>query len=147
MKDLAMWKILFLALALPVISAASPVQADDTSIKAGQAVIQQQITAFLNDDADAAYSFAAPAIKQKFPDRDLFFKMVQQGYQPVYKANNFAFGRSKETDDGATVFQEVLITGEDGKNWKALYQLERETDGSFKILGVQIVADHMTKGI
>jgi hypothetical protein len=142
-----MWKILFVALALPVISIAASAHANDASVKAGQAVIQQQIGAFLNDDAEAAYSFAAPAIKKKFPDRDVFFKMVQQGYQPVYKANNFAFGRSSEADDGGTVWQEVLSTGDDGKNWKALYQLERETDGSFKILGVQIVADHLTKGI
>jgi hypothetical protein len=102
-----------------------------------QAVIQQQITAFLNDDAETAYSFASPTIRGKFLNRDTFFDMVKRGYAPVYRPGNFAFGRSKVSGD--MVVQEVLISGPDGKDWTALYQVLRQPDGSYKINGVHMV--------
>ena len=102
-----------------------------------QTVIQSQIAAFLDDDAKAAYSFASPTIRGKFPSEDAFFDMVKKGYAPVYRPGNFAFGRSKVQGD--TVVQEVLITGPDGKDWTALYQVVKQPDGSYKINGVHIV--------
>ncbi|MCY0094870.1 DUF4864 domain-containing protein [Hoeflea sp. J2-29] len=102
-------------------------------------VIESQIEAFLSDDAAAAYSFAAPAIKEIYPDEARFFDMVKRGYQPVYRPGNFAFGRSKAGDDGARIVQEVIIQGPDGQDWTALYSLERQPDGSFKINGVQMI--------
>jgi len=102
-----------------------------------QDVIQSQIAAFLHDDAKAAYSLASPAIRGKFPTEDAFFDMVRKGYAPVYRPGNFAFGRSRVVGD--TVVQEVLISGPDGKDWTALYQLVKLPDGSYKINGVHIV--------
>ncbi len=121
---------LFLAVFPAAVWAGEPV---DTA----QNVIQSQITAFLNDDANAAYAFASPAIRGKFPTEDAFFDMVKKGYAPVYRPGNFAFGRSKVV--GGTVVQEVLISGPDGKDWTALYQLLKQPDGSYKINGVHIV--------
>ncbi len=37
------------------------------------------------------------------------------------------------------VVQEVLISGPDGKDWTALYQVVKQPDGSYKINGVHIV--------
>lgn len=102
-----------------------------------QGIIQSQIAAFLNDDASTAYSFASPTIRQKFTTEDAFFDMVKKSYAPVYRPGNFAFGRSKI--DGDMVVQEVLISGPDGKDWTALYQLLRQPDGSYKINGVHMV--------
>jgi len=102
-----------------------------------QNVIQSQIAAFLHDDAKAAYSLASPAIRGKFPTEAAFFDMVRKGYAPVYRPGNFAFGRSRVIGD--TVVQEVLISGPDGKDWTALYQLVKLPDGSYKINGVHIV--------
>jgi hypothetical protein len=109
----------------------------DEPLDTVQSVIQEQITAFLNDDAKTAYSFASPSIRGKFSTEAAFFDMVKKGYAPVYRAGNFAFGRSKMT--GGTVVQEVLISGPDGKDWTALYQVVRQPDGSYKINGVHIV--------
>ena len=122
---------------LMVLVALAPVRADDAASARG--VIESQINAFLDDDAATAYSFAAPAIKQIYPDQTRFFDMVKRGYQPVYRPGNFAFGRSKAAADGSGIVQEVIIQGPDGEDWTALYSLERQPDGSFKINGVQMI--------
>ena len=61
-----------------LIGLASPSRADDVS--AAQGVIRAQEQAFSRDDAAAAYSHAAPEIRQLFPQADMFMQMVQQGY-------------------------------------------------------------------
>lgn len=106
-------------------------------VDTAQMIIKNQIAAFLNNDAAAAYSFASPAIQEKFLNQNLFFEMVKRTYQPVFRPGNFAFGRSKVVGD--QVIQEVLITGPDGKDWTAIYQLVRQPDGAYKINGVQIL--------
>lgn len=123
-----------------------PASAEDAR-SAAQQVIAKQIQAFLHDDADAAYSFAAPGITAKFPDKSTFFAMVKKSYQPVYRPGNYAFGRSKSENDDALLYQEVLITGNDGQDWSAIYQIARQPDGSYKINGVQIVPNTTSKGI
>lgn len=106
-------------------------------VDTAQAIIRNQIMAFLNDDAATAYSFASPEIQSKFLNQDLFFEMVKRTYQPVYRPGNFAFGRNKVVGD--QVIQEVLITGPDGKDWTAIYQLVKQPDGTYRINGVRIL--------
>ncbi|MCY0146939.1 DUF4864 domain-containing protein [Hoeflea sp. G2-23] len=106
---------------------------------AARNVIESQIQAFLNDDSAGAYSFAAPAIKQLYPDETRFFDMVKRGYAPVFRPGNFAFGRFKLSADGSGLVQEVLIEGPNGQDWTALYSLQRQPDGSFRIDGVQMI--------
>jgi hypothetical protein len=53
--------IAILMISVSLVRAAEPV---DTA----QSIIQDQIEAFLNDDAATAYSFASPQIKAKFPE-------------------------------------------------------------------------------
>tara|TARA_R110001606_G_scaffold349603_1_gene499573 strand:- start:50 stop:484 length:435 start_codon:yes stop_codon:yes gene_type:complete len=120
-----------------LLTALAPARSDDAA--SARAVIESQINAFLNDDMATAYSFASPAIRQIYPDPSRFFDMVKRGYQPVYRPGNFAFGRSKAAADGSGIFQEVIIQGSDGADWTALYSLQRQPDGSFKINGVQII--------
>ena len=116
-------------------------------IDATRQIIERQIEAFLKDDAEAAYAFAAPGIQARYPDKDSFFAMVKKSYQPVYKPGNYAFGRSKAVDDGAMILHELLIEGREGKDWKAVYQLLRQPDGSYRIGGVVIVPETASKGI
>jgi len=117
------------------------------AVVAAPTVISAQIKAFLDGDVQAAYGFASPGIKAQFPDPERFFEMVKRSYTPVYKVGNFAFGRSKVVADGAHAFQEVLITGADGKDWAAVYDLERQSDGRYAINGVQLIADTTSRGI
>ncbi|MGJ8571027.1 MAG: DUF4864 domain-containing protein [Hoeflea sp.] len=122
---------------LLVLAVSTPGRADDAA--SARDIIESQINAFLNDDMATAYSFASPAIKQIYPDQSRFFDMVKRGYQPVYRPGNFAFGRSKSAADGSGIVQEVIIQGPGGQDWTALYSLERQPDGSFKINGVQMI--------
>src|SRR4030095_7699853 len=53
-----------------------PSEADWASI---QAVISSQLDAFKRDDADAAFSFASPAIQKQFHTPGEFMHMVRTG--------------------------------------------------------------------
>jgi hypothetical protein len=103
--------------------------ADRTAV---QAVIEQQIQAFLRDDGETAYSFAAPSIQQMFPTADIFMEMVRGGYQPVYRPRSHVFGELKASGGGLE--QVVEIVDADGEYWTAHYTLEL-IDGAWRITG------------
>src|SRR5271157_4797593 len=105
--------------------------ADDITV--AQDVIRSQEQAFARDDANAAYSYAAPAIRELFPDASIFLSMVQHTYAPVYRHKSFEFGEARATD--GQIAQRVHIIDADGRPWEALYTLEQQGDGSFKIIG------------
>ncbi|QPF90439.1 DUF4864 domain-containing protein [Bradyrhizobium commune] len=114
---------------------AAPARADD--VTSAQGVIRSQEQAFSHDDAAAAYSYAAPAIKQIFPAPDIFMSMVQNGYAPVYRHKSFEFGDSKT--EGTSIAQRVHIIDANGEAWEALYTLEQQADGSYKITGCSLL--------
>jgi hypothetical protein len=122
----------FALLAALLFGLASPVSADD-DVAAAQGIIRSQVEAFARDDAAAAYSFAAPGIKEMFPQADLFLSMVQRSYAPVYRHKSFEFGQARAAD--GKVAQQVYIVDADGVPWEALYTLEVESDDSLKISG------------
>ena len=125
--------ILLLALLLPLASPASA--ADD--VAAAQGVIRAQEQALIHDDAAAAYSYAAPAIKEIFPDAGIFMSMVRNSYAPVYRHRSFEFGEARSEDDW--IAQRVHIIDANGEAWEALYTLERQPDGSLKITGCSLL--------
>lgn len=102
-----------------------------------QTAIDGQIRAFLADKEAEAYAFAAPNVRTYFPTVESFMGMVKSGYTPVHRPQNWDFGRVQETGSG-TVAQEVLITDMTGKNWAALYTVEQQPDGNWKITGVSL---------
>jgi hypothetical protein len=122
--------LLALLLGLP-----APALADD--VAAAQGVISSQAEAFSRDDAAAAYSYAAPAIREMFPQADIFMFMVQNSYAPVYRHKSFEFGEARVADN--QVAQRVHIVDANGEGWEALYTLEREADGSLKIIGCMLL--------
>lgn len=107
-----------------------PARAGD-DVTAAQVIIRSQEQAFARDDADAAYSYAAPAIHRMFPDADTFIAMVRRGYAPVYRHKSFEFGEGRAAD--GKIAQTVRIIDADGNPWDALYTLEQQADGSWKI--------------
>ena len=115
---------------------ASPVGAGD-DVAAAQAVISAQAEAFGHDDAASAYSYAAPAIHDLFPQADIFMSMVQNSYAPVYRHRSFEFGEARV--EGGWIAQRVHIVDADGEAWEALYTLEQQSDGSFKITGCSLL--------
>jgi hypothetical protein len=122
--------VIFLAVLL--LTLASPVRAGD-DVAAAQDVIRSQAEAFARDDAAAAYSYAAPAIHNLFPQADIFMFMVQNSYAPVYRHKSFEFGEARVSD--GQVAQRVHIVDANGEAWEALYTLEQQPDGGLKIIG------------
>ena len=115
-----------------LIGFASPTRAAD-DVAAVQGVIRSQVEAFGRDDAAAAYSYAAPAIRDLFPQADIFMDMVRRSYAPVYRHRSFEFGEARVSN--GIIAQRVHIIDTDGVPWEALYTLELEPDGSVKISG------------
>ena len=102
-----------------------------------RAVIAQQIEAFQAGDAETAFSFAAPGIRARFGDADRFIAMVKSGYGAIYGATDFTFGRIG--GHHGVVLQQVDVTGPDGDSVRALYAMEKQSDGSWRIAGCQLV--------
>jgi hypothetical protein len=115
-----------------LLSLTSPARAAD-DVAAAQTVIRSQVEALGRDDAATAYSFAAPAIRDMFPQADIFMDMVRQSYAPVYRHKSFEFGEARVS--GGQIAQRVHIIDAEGVPWEALYTLELEPDGSVKISG------------
>ncbi len=113
----------------------SPARADD--VAAALEVIRSQEQAFARDDAAAAWSHAAPAIQELFPRPEIFMQMVQKGYAPVYRHRSFEFGEAKAA--GGEIAQHVHIVDDNGEAWEALYTLERQPDGSYRITGCSLL--------
>lgn len=110
----------------------------DQDKAAFRGIITGQIEAFRADNGPAAYSYAAPAIKQIFPTPDIFMNMVRQGYQPVYRPQSYSFGEAGFSASGRPM-QRVTVVGPDGLSYEAIYTLERQPDGSWQINGCAIV--------
>ena len=122
-------------LAALLFSVVAPARAAD--VAAAQNVIRAQEQAFARGDADAAYSHAAPELRQIFQQAEIFMQMVQQSYAPVYRHQSFEFGEAKVAD--GYVAQRVHIVDEKGEAWEALYTLEQQPDGSLKITGCSLL--------
>ena len=129
-------RLLGLSIVASLLLATASMAEDDLTKARG--IVEQQIVAFLHDDIDTAYSFAAPGIKNMYPEPQRFIDMVKRHYEPVYRPGNYAFGRSLSDNDGNTIALELLITGPKGKDWRAIYVLKRQEDGVFQISGVKL---------
>jgi hypothetical protein len=125
-----------LLLAAFLIGLAVPARAAD-DVAAAQQVIRSQVEALGRDDAATAYSYAAPAIQEIFPQADFFMAMVRGSYAPVYRHKSFEFGEARVSD--GRIAQRVHIVDADGVPWEALYTLERQPDGSLKITGCSLL--------
>jgi len=124
--------VLLLAL---VLGFGCPARADD--VTTAQGVIRAQEQAFSRNDAAAAYSYAAPEIRQLFPEADVFMQMVQRTYTPVYRHKSFEFGEARAAN--GRIAQRVHIVDDNGEAWEAMYTLEQQPDGSLKITGCSLL--------
>ena len=125
MRRVALLLILFLGFLTPVRAG------EDT--KEVQGIIAAQMEALGRDDAEAAFAFAAPALRDSFGAAEVFLLMVQRGYPAVYRHKSAEFGEIREA--GGKIAQAVHLLDTNGIAWEALYTLERQADGSLKITG------------
>jgi len=111
--------------------------ADEAERNAARATVTRQIEAFRKDDAATAYAQAAPAIQGMFPSPDSFLAMVRQGYGAVYRARSFRVDRVEDVGtDGVALG--ATVQDEAGADWLALYTLEKQPDGAWRITGCEL---------
>lgn len=112
-----------------------PTEADRAQIRD---VVSRQLEALKRDDGETAFSFAAPGIKSLFGTVENFMSMVRNGYQPVHRWQSFAFRDIRVVEDW--VIQKVHIEAQDGSSVTAVYVMEKQPDGTWRIAGCSLGA-------
>jgi hypothetical protein len=115
---------------------AKPVAVSAAEAKQVRAVIEAQLKALAADDAELAFSLAAPRIRAMFGTPDNFIEMVRTGYPVVYRPASVAFLMPER--DAQSIVQGVHLTDADGTLWLALYHLERQPDKRWRISGCEV---------
>jgi ketosteroid isomerase-like protein len=125
------------ALALAVFAALATAQEPSKQDAAAiRAVVTEQLDAFRRDDGPRAFSLATAVIRARFGAAEVFMQMVRTAYPVVYRPQSVQF-ETPEVVDG-TVIQPVRMTDADGRAWIALYPMERQPDGGWRINGCQL---------
>lgn len=109
----------------------------DDDRRAIRAVIADQLAAFQRDDGAAAFAQATPDIQGVFQTPEKFMRMVRDAYQPVYRPSQVEF-RDIVDFRGAPA-QRVYLVGPDGVAVIALYPMERQADGTWRINGCYLL--------
>jgi Domain of unknown function (DUF4864) len=131
------------AAVLVLICTVAPVRAQDSDgfsvpdRAAIERVIRDQMNAFRRDDAPGAFAFAAPGTQERFGNAEMFLEAVRRRYQPVYRPHGVDF-TTLSAKDGVIV-QTVELIGPDGNAYTALYTMEREADGSWRIIACELL--------
>lgn len=132
-----MGKLLFVLVALLAI--AGPASAEEGAPLAAadaaaiRQVIESQISAFRRDDSNGAFAYASPLIQGRFQTPENFMAMVRTAYPQVYRPQEVEFQTLADSAQGP--IQEVIVVGPDGIPVMALYVMERQADGSWRING------------
>lgn len=101
-------------------------------------VVEAQLAAFAEDDAERAYSYAAPNVRRLFPTPGLFMAMVRSGYPVVYRPATVAFLPAEREDEGDSLaVLTVQMTDGDGALWRVVYHLQRQAGTVWQITGCE----------
>jgi hypothetical protein len=99
-------------------------------------VVTAQREALVAGDGERAFAFAAPALRRQYGSAEAFMRMVRSGYQVLVDA------RYVELLEGAVIegstIQPLRLVMPDGAVLVALYTMERQRDGSWRIAGCVI---------
>ena len=100
-----------------------------------QSVIESQIQAFLDENAELAYSYAAPLIKMKFTNPIEFMSMVKNYYEPVYNPKQFYFLEAKYYE--GAIYHQLQVISQKNESFLATYSLIQD-EGRWKISGCAV---------
>lgn len=109
-------------------------EADKAAIRR---TIERQLDAFRRDDGAAAFAIASPEIQRQFGSPEVFMHMVRVGYPQVYRPQEVDF-RQLVVADGVPN-QAVLVVGPDGAAVMAVYRMQKQPDGSWRIDGCALI--------
>lgn len=112
-------------------------QSAESDHAAFRQIISAQIDAFRADNADKAYSFAAPSLQHQFSNPAKFMAMVRKRYVPIYAPTRFSFGDVSNELGKPT--QRVTIVGPHGRAWLVRYGFSKHRAGQWRIAAVHLV--------
>ena len=112
----------------------TPAPADQQAILG---TIESQLDAFQRDDWPQAFSYATPKLRRLFGTPENFRAMVRGGYQSVYRPQTVEFLDARIIE-GRTG-QAVRFVGPQGDAVIAIYTMEQQPDGSWRIAAVQLI--------
>ena len=99
--------------------------------------IRAQLDAFQADDGTRAFTYATPQLRQLFRTPENFMAMVRGGYQAVYRPQSVDFLDARIVN--GKIGQAVRFVGPDGRAVIAIYTMEQQADGSWRIAAVQLI--------
>ena len=129
--------ILFIVLLIALPLSAQQRDLPDADRAATRTVIKRQLEALRQDDAVGAFALASPEIQAKFETPERFMTMVHTWYRPVYRPRQVVFRDLNPLAGQPT--QAVLLVGPDGVPVMALYPMQQQPDGVWKIAGCYLV--------
>ena len=100
-----------------------------------EVIIKNQLEAFINKDAEEAFSYAAPMIKLRFDNPDNFMNMVKNYYEPVYNPKQYYFINAKYFE--GSVYHQLQIVSQSNLSYLATYSLIKDND-EWKISGCSV---------
>ena len=115
-------------------AANEPSAADRQEIRT---VIERQLDAFQRDDEVTAFSYASPGIRAQFKTPANFMQMVRASYQAVYRPRAVKFLEPAVIE--GDIIQALQVVAPDGTVMVALYTMQRQPDGLWRIAGCMLV--------
>ena len=113
-------------------------QRSDSKLRASEwsairRTIDDQRKALKAGDARKAFSYAAPGIRAQFRTPETFFDMVRDGYGALLDARYVEFLEGAVIE--GAVIQPLRLVAPDNSVLVALYTMERQKDGRWRIGG------------
>jgi len=128
---------LFLLLLISAVNGAAAEAMHPSDVQAIRIVIQSQLDAFEEDDAVKAFDLAAASTRVQLGDAENFLRLIKEKYPPIYRHRLAVFSAPEMVDGYA--LQIVRLTDRDNLVWLAVYRMQRETDGNWKIEGCRLL--------
>ena len=128
-------RLILLALLLLPWSATGREMTGDEALRIRN-VVQSQLEAFAADDATAAFGLATASTRAMLGTPEQFLQLVKEYYPPIYRHRRALFSQP-EMFEGRVLIM-VRLTAQDNVVWIAVYEMERETGGDWKIEGCNL---------
>lgn len=129
--------ILLAGLALPLSSVAAADKVTQEDRVAIRIVVESQLAALADDNADAAFALATADTRSKLGNSETFLQIIKQQFEPIYRHQRAIFS-APEVIAGRMV-QIVRLTDTNSAVWLAIYQMHKEPDGMWKIAGCRLI--------
>lgn len=138
-KAIWKWWLLVFALGLAAAFANKALAATAEAPKdrtESQAVIEAQLKAFQENDAQRAFAYASPSVQRVFGDAGTFLSMVRRDYDVVYRPASVRFVGFER--NGRQVAHSVQMIDQSRVLWNVYYLLEKLPEGGWRIFSCDI---------